>query len=87
LCSSFFKYQYHIYEIKNHNKEADEDIGHDCPIPEGYSVNLTHYNATSWCTATSSTDDMDSAAGLMYHAVDTAMDDGISQRKFNCLQL
>jgi hypothetical protein len=63
--------------------EDERMASHDCPIPERYAFNLTdnkHDNNNAWCTITSSTEDIESAAGLMLHAPDTNFGN-IPQRK------
>lgn len=75
FCKSsprFFSFFCFFLNKINHGTVQDEQVGHDCPIPEGYTFNLTDAQ-NSWCTITSSTEETESAAGLMLHAPDTQL--------------
>ncbi|KAI8378159.1 hypothetical protein EDC96DRAFT_493787 [Choanephora cucurbitarum] len=52
------------------NLAEDLKFGRNCPIPEGYTINYTESDKSTWCTFTSSQEDIENAAGLMFHAVD-----------------
>lgn len=54
-----------------HELEQNLSIGRECPIPEGYAIDFSSADSNTWCTLTSNTNDIENAAGLMFHAPDT----------------